>query len=135
MAEIAIRHLLNRVVHAQSWESNDLTDGEIRRLLAQSAVLKTQLDDMYLSPPSTLNFDIPDGYSALNCTDGLTQILRQRYLSCRELIARPFVKLCVDTSLEIEPQLRHRVKALASEGLRTLKLRLSQVTPYRHQGH
>ena len=135
LAEIAIRHLLNRIVRGHRWTSDGSTDRRIRRLLAQSELLQTQLHDWYLSLPAILNFEIPTGYSAPLLTDDLTQILRQRYLSCQDLIARPFVKLCVESPLDINPELRHRVTSLASEGVRVLTVRLSQVTPYRHQGH
>ena len=135
LAEIAIRHLLNRVVRTHSWRSHIPTDWEIRRLLAQTDVLETQLHEWHSSLPATLKFEIPRGYSISPHTDDLIQILRHRYLSCRELISRPFVKLCVDTDLHIDPFSKQRVIALASLGLRVLSIRLSQVAPYRHQGN
>ena len=134
-AEIAIRHLLNRILRTLSWSSENPSAREIGRLLAQSELLKTQLHDWYTSLPATLQFDITEGYSALPHDDDLIQILFHRYLSCRELLTRPFLKICVESSLEVEPQLRGRLISLAARCSRILMLKISHVTPYRHQGN
>ncbi len=135
LAEIAIRHLLNRIIRTLSWSTENQSEQDIRRLLSQSELLETQLHDWHTSLPATLHFTIPEGYSILLHDDDLIHILRHRYLSCRELIARPFLKICVETSLEVESQLRSRVISRASQSPRMLMLRLSQVAPYRHQGN
>ncbi|KAH7176383.1 glycosyl hydrolase family 3 N terminal domain-containing protein [Dactylonectria macrodidyma] len=134
LAEIAARHLFNRLVTLHSWPVDKPTSDQVQRMIAQADIFEAQLHDWYISLPPIFQFDIPDGYTSQPHPDDLTQILRSRYLCLRELVARPFVKLTVDTPLDIDPRLRARVISLASLSLQYCMLKLSQVAPHRHQG-
>lgn len=82
-----------------------------------------------------LKFDIPQGTSVAPHPDELIQILRNRFLTIRELIHRPFVRLCVENSLgALEPDLRNTVATLASKGLQCCSYKLMQISTQRHQG-
>lgn len=81
-------------------------------------MMKTQIHNWYLSLPSLLQFDIPTELDIPPMTDDLALILRYCYLGLREYVGRPFVRLCVDYSLQnIEPSLRSSVTSLASQSV------------------
>jgi hypothetical protein len=80
------------------------------------------------------NFVIPAGHEIAPHPDDVIQILRHRYLTCKELISRPFLRLCVETPLAYEEPLKERILSLASVCLQYCMLKLSQVAPHYHQG-
>jgi hypothetical protein len=103
--------------------------------LAEVELFETQLHEWHLSLPLVLKFDIPQGTTIAPHPDELIQILRNRFLTIRELIHRPFVRLCVENSLgALEPDLRNTVAALASKGLQYCMYKMTQISPQRHQG-
>ena len=82
-----------------------------------------------------LKFDIPQGPTVAPHPDELIQILRNRFLTIRELIHRPFVRLCVENSLgALGSDLRSTVAALASKCLQCCLYKLVQVSTQIHQG-
>jgi hypothetical protein len=135
LAEIAARHLINRMLRARSWTQAVPSSEEIWRMLADVELFETQLREWHSSLPPMLKFDIPEGPFIQTYSDELKQILRHRYLTSRELIYRPFVRLCVEHELDsLEPHLRAAVATLASNGLQYCMYKISQVLLQRHQG-
>lgn len=134
LAEIAARHLLNRILRNHIWNIDACTERQIRQMIAQAEEFEEQVYQWYVSLPPMFSFDIPTGYVLEDNQDELAFILRQRYLRCRELIGRPFLKLCVEQPLQIDPQLRSRMASYASQCLQSTILRNSAVSPQFHQG-
>lgn len=134
LSEIAARHLLNRIsrTHAQkSWANSE---GEIRRMVAQAEELEEQVQQWYASLPSLFHFDIPSAYSLTPHPDELAYILQNRYINAQELIGRPFVRICIEKRLQIEPRLREQVAAFASRGLQCCMLKIHPYRPQIHHG-
>lgn len=134
LADIAARHLTNRVTRLSSFRLENPTEQEVHRMVAHAEVIKAQLYDWHQSLPPEFRFELPRGYSVRPPEDDVIQILRFRYLVLIDLIGRPFVKLCVETPLNLEHHLRARVLSLASECIRCSLLKLSTVAPHLHQG-
>lgn len=134
LAEIAARHMLNRILRSHNFASKVHTEGQIRQMIAQADEFEEQLHQWYLSLPPMFFFEIPTGYNLAEHPDELAFILRHRYLACRELIGRPFLKLCVENPLQIDPELRSQIASLGSQSLQYCLLRVSKATPQLHQG-
>jgi hypothetical protein len=136
LADIAARHLFNRLLCAHSWKIGSATsERDIEHMVTQSEMLEAQIHTWYLSLPPTLYFEIPGGYTTEPLDDEMTEILRQRYLGCRELVARPFVRFCIEEELTgVEPLLMRRITSLASRGLQYCMLKLGLMNAQRHQG-
>lgn len=134
LAEIAARHMLNRILRLHTWRMEIRTEKQIREMVAQADELEEQVQQWYDSLPPMFSFEIPTGDVLEPHPDEQAFILRHRYMGCRELIGRPFVKLCVEKPLDIEPQLRSRVTSLASQCLQYCLLRVHKVSPQLHQG-
>jgi hypothetical protein len=123
------------MLRARSWTQAVASNEEIWRMLTDVELFETQLREWHSSLPPMLNFDIPTGPFIPTYPDELKQILRHRYLTSRELIYRPFVRLCVEHELDsLEPHLRAAVANLATSGLQYCMYKISQVSPQRHQG-
>jgi hypothetical protein len=135
LAEIAARHLINRMLRTRIWTHTVASSEEIWRMRSEVELFETQVHEWHSSLPEKLKFDIPEGPFLQDETDELKQILRHRYLTNRELIYRPFIRLCVEHELQsLEPHLRAAVASLASQGLQYCMYKLSQLSPQRHQG-
>jgi hypothetical protein len=134
LAEIACRHLINRILQVARERPVTPSVSIIKRMLKDFEVFETQLNEWYSSLPPELMFPIPWG-TIEPLQDELTNHLRGRYLAIRELCHRPFVRLCVNHTLDIQPDLLAQVAAVASEGLRYCMFRLQSVPrPFRHHG-
>ena len=97
--------------------------------------IDAQLNDWYTSLPSTIAFDLPYDGLVPPLKDDLHHILRSRYVTMREQLYRPFVRMCVEQKLDnISFQLVERLAHIASEGLlyATYRLQISVIS--RHQG-
>lgn len=135
LAEIAARHLLNRISCTVRDVPEVLTADHIQKMLRRADMMETQIHNWYLSLPALFRFDITPSLDLQPCSDDLTSILRHRYLGLREYVGRPFVRLCVDFPLDdLEPSLRSRVTSLASQSLHYCLLKILQLQPRRHQG-
>ena len=134
LSEIAARHLLNRVLRAHSWSKEQPAMREIRNMIAQAEIFENQLHEWHSRLPAMFYFETPSGPAIDLASDDLVQILRSRYLTCRELIYRPFVRLCVENRLDIDPDTRRLVASLASQSLQYCVYKLSQVSPHLHHG-
>lgn len=133
LAEIASRHLLNRVLQAQP-STQPRTPKAIRCMLGKVHIFRSQLEDWYNSLPPSLSFP-PPLRDIVPLDDELSQLLRGRYLSILELCYRPFVQLCVSGPLDIEPDLLAQVADAASRNLEYCVIRLQGTrTPNRHHG-
>lgn len=126
--------MLNRLLRVHTWKSEIRTENQIREMVARAEELEEQVQQWYMSLPPMFSFNIPTGTDLEMLPDELAFILRHRYMRCRELIGRPFVRLCVEKSLQIESRLRSRVASLASQCLRFCLLRIHKVSPQLHQG-
>lgn len=134
LAEIAARHMVNRIVRTHLWNAENFTVTQIRQVIAQADEFEKQIHQWYLSLPPIFFFKIPVGYELEQLPSELAFILRQRYFRCRELVGRPFLRMCVEKALEIDAQLRSRVASLASQCLKYCLLRASNASPQFHQG-
>lgn len=135
LAEIAARHFINRMLRGRSWTNTVSNNEKIWLMLSEVELFETQVHEWHAALPPMLKFDIPDGPLLQDEPDELKQILRHRYLTNRELIYRPFVRLCVEHELDfLEPHLRDAVARLATQGLGYCMYKLCQLSPQRHQG-
>lgn len=135
LAETAIRHLLNRLLRFQSIAYDVVDDRRLEQMIRDAELFQTQLWDWYRLLPQALKFDEPEGLDLDEELDELRFVLRLRLLSCRDLLARPFLQICVENSLtEIDSGLRQTIVELASGSLRACMQRMSQVRLYTHQG-
>ncbi|KAL4756319.1 Zn(II)2Cys6 transcription factor [Aspergillus foveolatus] len=136
LTEIAARHLLNRLVQMNSECADTPTERQVTRLVSHAEMMQAQISDWYTSLPSIFHFAIPDGYDADFQSDPMIFVLRHRYFTLRELVARPFVRLLVDGLLDgMDPLIRVRARSFASECMQFCMLKLSQTVAYRHQGN
>ncbi|KAL2859198.1 hypothetical protein BJX68DRAFT_225993 [Aspergillus pseudodeflectus] len=135
LAEIAARHLINRILQMNSEVPDTPTERHVRRMIAQAEMMESQIHDWYSLLPQMFYFEIPDGYVADFHPDAMIFVLRHRYFTLRELVARPFVRLCVDLLVEeMHPSVCDRVGLFASQCVRFCMLKLSQTVAHRHQG-
>lgn len=134
LAEIAIRHIANHLLRTHFWITEENSEKDVRAMLAQADIIEGQILDWHSALPSMFRFDIPSGTTLQTHPDDLTQILRNRYLACQELICRPFVRFCVGRRHSIDPQLGSRVITRANQGLQYCAFKMSQVKPHLHQG-
>lgn len=134
LAEIAARHQINRIINALNWSCSDPTSREVKNMLSMADTLEKQIQDWHSSLPWIFQFDVPDGSNLTPHPDDMTQVLRSRYLTCKELVGRCFVWLCLETPFAYEDTLRRQAVTYASQCLRFCMLKLSQVAPHRHQG-
>jgi hypothetical protein len=128
LAEIACRHLINRIIETRCESRLNNTPAGIQRMLKELEVFETQLEEWYTSLPPELTFPIPwDTIEPL--ADELSNHLRGRYLAIRELCYRPFVRLCATQTLHIKPDLLAQVGAVASHGLLYTMFRIQALRP------
>ena len=134
LSDIAARHQINRIASSMSCIPTVPTTQDVQRMLALADMFEATLNDWHASLPPILRFDIPVGCRMEFHMNDDIQILRHRYLTCKELINRPFVRLCVETTLPNNEPYRASVLQRASVCLQYCMLKLSQVAPHRHQG-
>ncbi|KAL6405206.1 putative C6 transcription factor [Ilyonectria robusta] len=135
LTEIAARHLINRVLQMSAEVPDIPTERHVRRMIARADMMEAQIHDWYSSLPPMFYFDIPDGCDTEFDPDAMTFVLRHRYFTLRELVSRPFVRLCVDHLVDdIDILLRARVASFASQCTQFCMLKLSQTVAHRHQG-
>ncbi|KAH8662622.1 hypothetical protein BX600DRAFT_466683 [Xylariales sp. PMI_506] len=136
LAEIASRHLLNRVLQAQS-SYNPLASrsSTYRRMLMDLDMFETQLEEWYTSLPLPIKFELPYGEFLPILNDDLQHIVRSRYLTIREILYRPFVRLCIENSMEdFDAASLSKVALVASQGLTYAVYRMQVAVVSRHQG-
>lgn len=135
LAETAIRHLLNRLLQFQSITYGVVDNRRLEQMVRDAELFQTQLWEWHRLLPQALKFDEPEELDLDEELDELRFVLRLRLLSCRDLLARPFIQVCVESSLaEIDSGLRQTIVELASGCLRACMQRMSQVRLYTHQG-
>lgn len=134
LSEIAARHLINRLAEARSTVSEEPSARELQRMLADLDIYEAQLHEWYTSLPPRISFEIPND-SVRPCQDEFQQILRSRYMSIRELCYRPFVRLCLNHTMDITHDLILKVAAVATKGLQYCAWRLQSMSAYRIRNH
>lgn len=115
LAEIACRHLINRIVQAHEKLQRPPNMASIMEMLNELNIFEAQLREWHTSLPDSINFEIPE-QSLEPLSDELCQYLRGRYLAIRELIYRPFVRICVNYNLDLPAYLLDQVATAASQG-------------------
>lgn len=137
LGEIASRHLINRLLglrrQLRRHSNVEPTPEDLRRLLSHVDVMEAQLLTWHTSLPPSLSFERPVGTLRL-LPDELTQILQMRYLTICELLYQPFIRICLEHRLDVDPVLRTSITEIASRGLSCQMSRLQVISPYRHQG-
>lgn len=136
LADIAARHLINSLIRARSEFRLGSEPADIQRLLADVQIFETQLMKWHASLPPILSFLIPHGKLS-GISDEPSLILRFRYLTISELLYRPFVQLCVENRLDLDPELSRSVTTMASRCLQACMHKLESISyrhPTRHQG-
>ncbi|KAJ4132047.1 hypothetical protein NW765_013859 [Fusarium oxysporum] len=126
LADIAARHLINRIVDAKVEISGCPSEVQARTLLRSYEVFGSQLQDWYLSLPPEISFPPPDATISPE-SNIYKRILRSRYLFIKELLCRPFVRLCLNYDLELPSALDDEVVSIASLGLQYCAWRLKAV--------
>lgn len=104
-------------------------------MLASMEMIETQLEEWYDNLPSVLSFERPDGDVLTPLNDDLRHIVRNRYLTMREHLYRPFVQICVEDDMaSMSCELVEKVAAVAMRGLQYATFRIQIVSMNRHQG-
>jgi hypothetical protein len=134
LSDIAVRHHINRIINELNWSCNKPSNREVQTKLSMADALEAQLEDWRTSLPVMFHFDVPNGIELSPHSDDMTQILRHRYLACKEIVGRCFLWLCLETSFAYDEYSCQRALAYASQCLQYCMLKLSQVAPHRHQG-
>jgi hypothetical protein len=133
LAEIASRHLVNRVTRAQCQILLEPTESAVARMLGVIDVFEPQLAEWYSSLPPFVSFKTPKSH-ATPMQDELSQHLFSRYLHIREILYRPFVHLCVMYSLDLPDGMLMRVIDAANLCLAHCLHRIESTTVTRHHG-
>ncbi|VTT76791.1 unnamed protein product [Fusarium fujikuroi] len=126
LADIAARHLINRIVDAKVEISGCPTEAQANSLLRSYEVFGSQLQDWYLSLPPEISFPPPDATISSE-SNIYKRILRSRYLFIKELLCRPFVRLCLNYDLKLPSALDDEIVSIASLGLQYCAWRLKAV--------
>jgi len=104
-------------------------------MLSILEMIEAQLNEWYTSLPSTIAFDLPYAGLVPAIEDDLRYILRSRYITMREQLYRPFVRMCIEHKLDnVSFQLVEKLANIASEGLLYATYRLQIFVISRHQG-
>jgi hypothetical protein len=123
LAEIATRHLINSIIKVRVKVDVSPTKAQVRALLQDYKLFGSQLEDWYKSLPAEISFPPPSS-SITHEPNPLKRILRGRYLCIRELLCRPFVRMCLNCTLGFSDGLIDEIASLASEGLQYCAWRL-----------
>lgn len=126
LADIAARHLINRIIDAKVEISGCPSEVQANSLLRSYEVFGSQLQDWYLSLPPEISFPPPDATISSE-SNIYKRILRSRYLFIKELLCRPFVRLCLKFDLKLPSALDDEIVSIASLGLQYCAWRLKAV--------
>ncbi|KAE8357172.1 hypothetical protein BDV27DRAFT_139831 [Aspergillus caelatus] len=116
LADIAARHLINRIVNARHKLRGPPNETEVRALLRDYKILSSHVEDWYKSLPQEISFDPPNSPITPE-VDWFKNILRARYLLICEILCRPFLRICLNYTLNLSEQLKTEVARIASLGL------------------
>ncbi|CVL07529.1 uncharacterized protein FMAN_16246 [Fusarium mangiferae] len=126
LADIAARHLINRIIDAKVEISGCPSEAQANSLLRSYEVFGSQLQDWYLSLPPEISFPPPDATISSE-SNIYKRILRSRYLFIKELLCRSFVRLCLNYDLKLPSALDDEIVRIASLGLQYCAWRLKAV--------
>lgn len=125
---------MNRMIQARREAIVHPTAPGVEKMFRELEIFEAQLNDWYISLPPSISFPLPTG-TIQPLQDELTQLLRARYLSIRELCYRPFVQLATSLPLHLPAELFEKVTKIASQGLQYCAFRLQAIPPQsRHHG-
>lgn len=116
LADIAARHHINRIINVGSKLSGPPSEAQAWALLRDYEIFSTHLDDWHQSLPRDISFEPPN----LRLTpepNWFKNILRARYLFIREILCRPFLRICLNYVLDLPDQLITEIARIASIGL------------------
>jgi hypothetical protein len=132
LSEIAARHLINRILKAQSAGSaaDGSSAGKLESMLADLEMYETQLHEWYNLLPPRISFPLPSD-TGKPCPDEFQQILRSRFMFIRDLCYRPFIQLCLNHTLDIPHELMVKAAGAASRGLQHCAWRLQFMSSHR----
>ncbi|KAI5197088.1 hypothetical protein E4T38_08164 [Aureobasidium subglaciale] len=135
LAEIAIRHLLNRLLRFQAATYGEMNEPMILQMTKDADVFMCQLQEWYRLLPPIFQFEEPRGSYLDVEPDDMRFVLRFRYMSCRDLISRPFLRLRLTGDAQMEnPELRSAVSKRASICIEMCMLKMTQIRLDWHQG-
>lgn len=134
LSEIAARHLINRILESRSTSEAEPSAREIQHMLKELEIFEAQLREWHQSLPPIMSFDIFDEFTTPSRNE-FQHILRSRYMFISELCYRPFVKLCLNHTLDVSQELISKVAAVASHGLQLCVWRLRSVVPQYTRNH
>ncbi|TEA13911.1 Glucose transport transcription regulator RGT1 [Colletotrichum sidae] len=136
LAEISARQLMNRIALAQKRTPPHPTEHGIDRMLDVFEAFDAQLTDWYESLPPPVSFQVPSGDIAPLLADDLCHVLRGRYLTMREMLCRPFVRLAstISIGITVSEQTVARVAEIASRGLQYCLFRIQATSSVPHHG-
>lgn len=135
LAEIAVRHILNRLLRFQTRFDGSLDERQILQLFEDADLFTEQLAEWHRLLPPMFHFEEPTGKTLGVESDDMRFVLRYRFMQCRDLIARPFLKICFDElphKLSLPQQ--KSVLQRASVCLDVCMLKMTQVRLEWHQG-
>ncbi|VUC35223.1 unnamed protein product [Clonostachys rosea] len=133
LAEIASRHLINRILQSQKKLQLGPTHEGIASMLHHVEVFESQLADWYSSLPACVSFDIPT-VDAYPLADELIHLLRGRFMAIRELLCRPLIQLCTTYPLRVSADIMSRVENIVTRGLQYALFRVQATTSTQHHG-
>lgn len=133
LAEIASRHLTNRILEAHKEASGLHMVAYIKQMLKDVKIFEAQLQTWHASLPSSITFTLP-WHTVEPLPNELIQHLRGRYMIISELMYRPFVCLCTSHRLDIPTEVLVQVASVASRCLHFCALRVSSTRRARHHG-
>ena len=135
LAEIAVRHILNRLLRFQTRFDSSLDERRILQLFKDADLFTEQLGEWHRLLPPMFHFEEPKGDTLGSESDDMRFVLRYRFMQCRDLIARPFLKICFDEfSHKLSLPQQQIVLQRASVCVDMCMLKMSQVRLEWHQG-
>lgn len=133
LAEIANRHLLDRILESQRDALGLPMTQYVTQLLKDVRIFEFELSDWHASLPPNLTFPMPSKPIGPLANE-LSQHLRGRFMMALELMYRPFVRICISQNLEIGSELLGQVTTVASQGLQYCVLRIQAIGKVCHHG-
>ncbi|KAH6884283.1 hypothetical protein B0T10DRAFT_410300 [Thelonectria olida] len=123
LTDIAARHLINRIINAGLRIRACPDEAQAKALLRDYKIFGSQLEDWHESLPQEISFD-PPGPDIAAEPNPFKHMICRRYLFIRELLCRPFVRICLNYALHLPEELLVEITSIASLGLQYCSWRL-----------
>lgn len=134
LAEIASRHVANRILQERSPFVDRPSIHQIQGMIAEYELFESQANTWYSSLPSTIAFPLPQGPIAEALPEELMNLLQSRYLTILEFCSRPFIRLCTTYELHLGADLMSRVTSIAQQDIHRCLYRVQSINVQRHHG-